>query len=181
MSEPGRPPGDPEDRDDRGDRGDRGNRDDRGDRNDRDDRDDIDRQFLEIVRGLGGEPRERASDPIPPPSSPPRPSPPRRHLGPGTPEGMATDHRSYEPPEDPDEEHFVPPPTPPLPAGDLHYWGIVLGLVGGPLLVLLSAVIPLLSIGWTAVGTVLTLAGFVLLVLRSPRHRRDDDDLGARV
>ena len=94
---------------------------------------------------------------------------------------MATDHRSYEPPEDPDDDHFVPPPTPPLPAGDLHYWAIVVGLVAGPLLVVLSAVIPLLNIAWAAVGTAMTVAGFVLLVLRQPRDRRGDDDWGARV
>ncbi|GAA5161974.1 hypothetical protein [Ornithinimicrobium tianjinense] len=118
---------------------------------DRHDPEDIDRRFREIVAGL--EPR--------------------------TPEGMATDHRSYEPPEDEDDEHFVPPPPPPLPAGDLHFWAIVIGLVLGPLLVALSAVVPLLSSVWTTVGVLLTLAGFVLLVLRLPRRR--DGDWGARV
>ena len=119
---------------------------------DRQDPDDIDRRFREIVAGLESR----------------------------TPEGMATDHRSYEPPEDEDDEHFVPPPPPPLPAGDLHFWAIVIGLVLGPLLVALSAVVPLLGSVWTTVGVLLTLAGFVLLVLRLPRSR-GNGDWGARV
>ena len=151
----------------------------------------IDRRFREIVEGLRGDP---PGPPSPPPSSPaapgdsegpepaPETTPPVVHrvTGPGTPPGMATDHRSYEPPELEDDDHFIPPPTPPLPAGDLHFWAIVIGLVGGTLLVLLSAVIPILRIQWAAVGVLLGLVGFVLLVLRLPRHRRDDD-WGAQV
>ncbi|MFK5633878.1 MULTISPECIES: hypothetical protein [unclassified Ornithinimicrobium] len=121
------------------------------------DPDDVDRRFREIVSGLTD----------------------RSHLGTGTPEGMATDFRSYEPPEE--DDHFVPPPTPPLPAGDLHFWAIVVGLVGGPLLVFLSAVVPLLGRGWTSVGATLTLVGFGLLILRQPSRRRRDDDWGAQV
>lgn len=94
-------------------------------------------------------------------------------------EEMATDHRSYSPPEDPDGDHFVPPPPPPLPAGDLHFWAIVVGLVLGPVLVVLSAVVPVLRPPWGTVGVVLTVLGFILLVLRLPRQR--DDDWGAKV
>lgn len=117
----------------------------------------------------------------PPPSATapdPAPNPWPSHLGTGTPRGMATDHRSYEPPEE--DEHFVPPRPDPLPAGDLHFWAILVGLVVGPLLVFLSAIVPLLDRGWTFLGATMTVAGFVLLVLRQPRHRRDDD-WGARV
>lgn len=118
----------------------------------------IDREFREIVAGLR----------------------PPGHLGERTPEGMATDHRSYEPPEE--DDHFVPPEPPPLPAGDLHFWAIVVGLTVGPLLVVLSAVIPLLGRAWTTVGVLLAITGFVLLVLRQPRRRRlDDGDMGAQV
>lgn len=152
---------------------------------DRHDPEDIDRRFREIVDGLrspapppgdvgtgeiiGGVDREG-------PAAAPRPAQPQ----PRPTEGMATDHRSYSPPEDEEDDHFVPPPPPPLPAGDLHFWAIVGGLVLGPLLVVLSAVLPLLSARWTTVGAALTLAGFVLLVLRLPRHR-GDGDWGARV
>lgn len=92
---------------------------------------------------------------------------------------MATDHRSYEPPEE--DDHFVPPQPAPLPAGDLHFWAILVGLVLGPLLIFLSAVLPVLPPVWTGVGALLTLVGFVLLVLRQPRRRHDDGDWGARV
>lgn len=119
----------------------------------------VDREFREIVAGLR----------------------PPGHLGEGTPAGMATDHRSYEPVEE--EDHFVPPDPPPLPAGDLHFWAITVGLVLGPFLVLISAVIPILDRGWTTVGVLLAITGFVLLVLRQPtrRHPGDHGDLGAQV
>lgn len=113
--------------------------------------DDVDRRFREIVAGLGTD----------------------------LPEGMATDFRSYSPPEE--DDHFVPPPVPPLPAGDLHFWAILVGLVGGPLLVVLSAVVPVLDTGWAGLGAALTVAGFVLLVLRQPRDRGSGGDWGAQV
>lgn len=151
----------------------------------------VDRAFREIVAGLRGpdergldEPRRlRPDDPRRRGSIAPRPEHflnPPLHLGPGTPEGMATDHRSYEPPEE--EDHFVPPEPPPLPAGDLHFWGIVAGLTIGPLLVVLSAVVPVLDQPWTLIGVLLSFAGFVLLVLRQPRRRGPDDGThGAQV
>lgn len=126
---------------------------------------DVDRAFREIVAGLRGPGPSRPEPYV----NPPLPS----HHGAGTPEGMATDHRSYEPPEE--DDHFVPPEPPPLPAGDLHFWGIVVGLVVGPLLVVLSAVVPVLDPPWTLVGVLLAVAGFVLLVLRQPPRRGPDD------
>lgn len=169
--------------------------------------DDVDRRFREIVAGLGTDlpegpgiperpgssgrygPVDRVNPPpsgVPPTGRPPGAGPAadrRAEPGPSetgaAPEGMATDFRSYSPPEE--EDHFVPPPTPPLPAGDLHFWGILVGLVGGPLLVVLSAVVPVLDPAWTGVGAALTVAGFVLLVLRQPRQRHHGDDWGAQV
>lgn len=132
---------------------------------------DVDRAFREIVAGLRGPGPSRPEPYV----NPPLPS----HHGAGTPEGMATDHRSYEPPEE--DDHFVPPPVPPLPAGDLHFWAILVGLVGGPLLVVLSAVVPVLDTGWAGLGAALTVAGFVLLVLRQPRDRGSGGDWGAQV
>lgn len=159
--------------------------------------DDVDRRFREIVAGLGTDLPEGPARPErpagtgrfgppdrvnPPPSeAPPRPRPPRRGVpdAAGPPEGMATDFRSYSPPEE--DDHFVPPPVPPLPAGDLHFWAILVGLVGGPLLVVLSAVVPVLDTGWAGLGAALTVAGFVLLVLRQPRDRGSGGDWGAQV
>lgn len=85
---------------------------------------------------------------------------------------------------DDDDEHFVPGPTAPLPPQeDLHFWGIIVGLVGGPLLLLWLVLFrPDVSSWWALLAVGLSLGGFVLLVLRQPRHRSDDDpDDGARL
>ncbi|HKJ12101.1 MAG TPA: hypothetical protein VJ976_06890 [Ornithinimicrobium sp.] len=96
-------------------------------------------------------------------------------------EQMVSSWRTGEP-ADEAEEHFVPGPTEPLPAGDLHFWSILLGLTAGPLLLLLSAGLSLLpAVPWALLGTASSVAGFVLLVLRSPRRRGEDDGSGARV
>lgn len=80
------------------------------------------------------------------------------------------------------DDHFVPAPTDPLPAGDMHFWAIVVGLAVGPLLVFLSAVLRVLpGMPWGLLGVAMTVAGFVLLVLRSPRRHSGDDGSGARV
>jgi hypothetical protein len=82
-----------------------------------------------------------------------------------------------------DDEHFEPAPVSLPPQEDLHFWGAVVGLVGGPLLLLYVALArPFHSDRWFAAGVVLSLVGFGLLVLRQPRHRDpSDDDDGARV
>ena len=84
--------------------------------------------------------------------------------------------RAPDPVEDP-EEHFEPGPTAPLPAGDLQFWGILIGLVGGPLLLLYLVLFnrdgnPL----WMLAAVGMSVGGFGLLVQRLPRHRDDDDD-----
>ncbi|MCK0111681.1 hypothetical protein MWU75_05970 [Ornithinimicrobium sp. F0845] len=77
-----------------------------------------------------------------------------------------------------EEEHFIPP-TPSLPAGDLHLWAIVAGLLGGPLILILSNVFTLLRAPWwTPVGILVSVAGVVLLVLRLPKNRDDTDFTG---
>jgi hypothetical protein len=82
-----------------------------------------------------------------------------------------------------DDEHYEPPPVTLPPQEDLHFWGAVIGLVGGPLLLLYVALArPFHSERWFAAGVVLSLVGFGLLVLRQPRHRDPTDgDDGARV
>ena len=84
--------------------------------------------------------------------------------------------RSPDPVDEP-EEHFQPGPTAPLPAGDLQFWGILAGLVGGPLMLIYLVLFnregnPL----WMLAAVGITVAGFGLLVQRLPRHRDDDDD-----
>lgn len=145
-----------------------------------------------------------ASPPSPEPSAPetPEPEPPPEQrpqpedTGQGGPSGWrpreATDGtgtvnpppaawRTWEGRDE--EEHFVPPAPEPLPVGDLHFWGILVGLVGGPLLLVLSGVFGVLdTTPWAWIGILVSVAGFVLLVLRQPRDRDlDDPSGGARV
>lgn len=85
---------------------------------------------------------------------------------------------------DDEDEHFHPGPTAPLPPQeDLHFWGIVVGLVAGPLLLLWLVIFrPDVSNWWVLASLGLTVMGFVLLVLRQPKSRDEDDpDDGARV
>lgn len=102
--------------------------------------------------------------------------PPDAHEAEGTVEGAG--------PSDDDEDHFEPGPTAPLPPQeDLHFWGIVVGLVAGPLLLLWLVIFrPDVSDWWLLAALGLIVGGFVLLVLRQPHSRDDDDtDNGARV
>jgi hypothetical protein len=83
-----------------------------------------------------------------------------------------------------DDDHFEPGPTAPLPPQeDLHFWGIVVGLVAGPLLLLWLVIFrPDVSDWWLLAALGLIVGGFVLLVLRQPHSRDDaDTDTGARV
>lgn len=79
------------------------------------------------------------------------------------------------------EEHFEPPPTAPLPAGDLQFWGIIAGMCGGPLLLLYLVLFNREAGGyWMLTAIAVSVGGFVLLVSRLPRDHQDDDD-GARL
>jgi hypothetical protein len=80
--------------------------------------------------------------------------------------------------DDGEVDHFVPPPLEPLPPSyDHHFWGIVIGLVAGPLILLWLVILqPDASSLWTWLGVGLTVAGFVLLVLRQPKDRDESDD-----
>ena len=82
-----------------------------------------------------------------------------------------------------EDEGFEPPPVELPPGEDLHYWGAVLGLVSGPL-VLLWVVLgnPFYRTWWILGGLVLLVGGFVLMVLRGPaRPDAQDEDSGARL
>jgi hypothetical protein len=83
-----------------------------------------------------------------------------------------------------DDEHFEPGPTAPLPPQeDLQFWGIIVGLVAGPLVLLWLVLFrPDVSDWWTIGALGLTVMGFVLLVMRQPHARDEDDpDNGARL
>jgi hypothetical protein len=80
-----------------------------------------------------------------------------------------------------EEEHFEPPPVSPLPVGDLQFWAILAGMVGGPLLLVYLVFFNRnLSHYLTLVSIAMSVGGFVLLVSRLPGQEGDDDD-GARL
>ena len=83
-------------------------------------------------------------------------------------------------PEDPADEHYTPPPAPPLPRLDPITKGAWLALIGGPLYLIIAK-----AAGWTVSGLAAFLAvaafvgGFAVLVLRMdsgpPKDRGPDD------
>ena len=100
---------------------------------------------------------------------------------PGDPEAVPTPQvwRAHE--VDDDEEHFEPLPIAPLPVGDLQFWAIIAGMVGGPLLLLYLVFFNRdASSYWVLTAIAMSVGGFALLVSRLPGHREDDDD-GARL
>jgi len=171
---------------------------------------DVDAQFADIIAhwddvapdadpGYAGESRPGVNPPLRPATNPTNPPPTRPFVvwrgaeqGPPHRDSEATPDdasRADAPGPDEladldDEEHFVPGPTAPLPPQeDLSFWGIVVGLVAGPLLLLWLVLFrPDVSGWWTLAALGLTVGGFVLLVLRQPHSRDEDDpDNGARV
>ncbi|MGW0993893.1 hypothetical protein ACWD5V_11345 [Streptomyces sp. NPDC002523] len=84
-----------------------------------------------------------------------------------------SDDASDEDAED-DEGHFVPPEPPPLPSTDTTARFAWLGVVGGPLLLLLAVLLGWQMTWWlTTLGIGGFLGGFVTLVARM---RTDDED-----
>jgi hypothetical protein len=93
------------------------------------------------------------------------------------------DHTLAEPSDDDfdadDEGHFVPPEPPPLPDADTTSKFAWLGVLGGPVLLLLAVVL-----GWDMTWWLTTLSiggflgGFATLVVRMRTGDEDDDDPG---
>ena len=87
------------------------------------------------------------------------------------------------PTDDPDGDHFIPPTEMDLPSAedDPMFWAIVVGLAGGPLLLLYLLLFDRDGSGWWIV-TALTMigVGFILLVLRGGTERDPSDD-GTRI
>jgi hypothetical protein len=69
----------------------------------------------------------------------------------------------------------------PLPVGDLQFWAIIAGMGGGPLMLLYLVLFDRdAGSNWILASIALSVVGFVLLILRLPREREEDDD-GARL
>src|SRR5665811_1627626 len=111
-----------------------------------------------------------------------RPDPPETLPTPAQPQAIPAPQawRAHE--VDPEyEEHFEPPPTAPLPVGDLQFWAIIAGLCGGPLLLLYLVLFNReAGSGWMLTAIAMSVGGFALLISRLPRDHEDDDD-GARL
>ncbi|MFH8340987.1 hypothetical protein [Streptomyces sp. AM6-12] len=93
------------------------------------------------------------------------------------------DHHPPEPSEDDfdedDEGHFVPPEPPPLDTGDTTSRFAWLGVIGGPVLLLLAVLLGWDMTWWlTTAGIGGFLGGFATLVARMRTDEDDDDDPG---
>ncbi|MEV5876550.1 hypothetical protein AB0L75_20425 [Streptomyces sp. NPDC052101] len=89
--------------------------------------------------------------------------------------------RDYSPPEPSEDDedgegHFVPPEPPPLPAADTTAKFAWLGVVGGPVLLLLAVLFGWEMTWWlTTLGIGGFLGGFATLVVRMRTDEEDDD------
>jgi hypothetical protein len=82
-----------------------------------------------------------------------------------------------------EDGHYDPPEVVLPPQEDLGFWGAVIGLVAGPLMLLYVVFArPFHSTRWFVAAVVVSLVGFALLILRQPKHRDPTSgDDGARV
>lgn len=81
------------------------------------------------------------------------------------------------------DDGFTPAPVDLPPAEDLHYWAALTGMIAGPVLIIWVILThPFYTTWWIGAGIVLFVAGFLLLVFRSPRTNDSNvEDNGARV
>ncbi|MGP4089612.1 hypothetical protein [Streptomyces sp. KR55] len=97
--------------------------------------------------------------------------------------GGPRDYSLQEPSDDDlgedDEGHFVPPEPPPLPSADATAKFAWLGVIGGPVLLLLAVLLGWDMTWWlTTLGIGGFLGGFATLVMRMRTDDEDDDDPG---
>jgi hypothetical protein len=158
-----------------------------------------------VPHGVGPWPAAEDVDAADPPGATDPPRPPRPADAPGEPAGPGSERwdpplrrislpgeaagddapaSHGEPPaiRDDEEERFVPPEPPPFPRGDLISRVAWAGVIGGPVFLLLAALL------WRSLPTLLLLlaltafvGGFVTLVARMPQDGPDDPDDGAVV
>ncbi|MEU6146677.1 hypothetical protein ABZ848_40815 [Streptomyces sp. NPDC047081] len=100
-----------------------------------------------------------------------------RDYSPPEPSEDGSDHDDHD--DEDDEGHFVPPEPPPLPAADTTAKFAWLGVVGGPVLLLLAVLFGWDMTWWLAtVGIGGFLGGFATLVMRMRTDDEEDDDPG---
>ncbi|MGW0330578.1 hypothetical protein ACWD0J_01670 [Streptomyces sp. NPDC003011] len=101
---------------------------------------------------------------------------PRDYSLPEPADGDAQGAQDDEDAEDDDEGHFVPPEPPPLPTGDTTAKFAWLGVLGGPVLLLLAVLLGWEMTWWlTTVSIGGFLGGFATLVMRMRPDDEDDD------
>lgn len=144
--------------------------------------DEVERRFAEIIADLGEPDAGEVSPTIPSAINPPPAisvTPPRPALD--VPVWRGAGEQTYDEilDEVEDSDHFEPPPPRPLPPQeDLHFWGSMIGLVTGPLLLLWLVLFdPNVAGWWLWLALGLTVGGFLLLVMR-PDSEDDDGDYG---
>lgn len=152
----------------------------------------VDAAFAEIVARLEEEEEEESSAPQPeppaddrvPPAAPAKPAPVPWRVDPtGSVAGalLSSDEELFGDKGAEDEDDgFVPPPPADLPpVHDTTFWLALVGLVLGPVLLVVAVVGgDDVSSWWARCGIGLLVVGFGALVSRLPRERDDD---GARV
>jgi hypothetical protein len=139
--------------------------------------DEVDHRFADIVAGFDEPstdpvPRwsvlEDGGDALPPLEEQPERAPLSSRLIRRAPDAVP-------PPEDP-TEHFVPPEPPPLPESDRVTRLAWAGLLGGPAIIVLAALLGIAIEGWVVVAALgAFLGGFATLVMRMADRRSDDD------
>jgi hypothetical protein len=123
------------------------------------------------ARGLGS--RDGSADPTTPPSDHPDDATPPHHEPFDDADFLASTSKTAAP----DDETFVPEPPPPLPRPEPHRQVAWLGLVSGPILLLLVALFHLNLPDWVAfLGVLGFIGGFIALV--ATMNDRDDGDWG---
>ncbi|MFJ3421384.1 hypothetical protein ACOB87_31280 [Streptomyces sp. YS-B37] len=99
--------------------------------------------------------------------------------GVGGPRDYSAPASSEEDFDEDDEGHFVPPEPPPLPSADTTAKFAWLGVIGGPILLLLAVLLSWDMTWWLAtIGIGGFLGGFGTLVMRMRTDEEDGDDPG---
>ncbi|MER8011687.1 MULTISPECIES: hypothetical protein [unclassified Streptomyces] len=135
---------------------------------------------VEDLALLEPEPNDSGAAAAPKPEKPVKPLGGSVSFAPGV---GPRDHSAPEPSEDDfdedDEGHFEPPEPPPLPTADATAKFAWLGVVGGPVLLLLAVVLGWDMTWWLAtLGVGGFLGGFATLVMRMRTDEEDDGDPG---
>lgn len=139
---------------------------------------DYDAAFAALVARFDEAPEvEPAADPKIEPATDPTAEPSTREP---PPTGTTQAPEPWYPPEL--DEHYEPPEPPPIPRGDLVSRLAWSGVLGGPAVLLIAAVVSGALPSIMVVGALVSfVAGFVTLVARMPAERPDDGDDGAVV